>query len=113
MYNFRNDYSEAAHPAVLSAIAAHNGEHVIGYGADDYCASAAQLIKNLCRCPEADVQFLIGGTQTNFTAIAAFLRPLGGGHLRPHRPRQRPTRAARWRPPATSCSRPTPPPTAS
>ena len=34
MYNFRNDYSEAAHPAVLAAIAAHNDEHVIGYGAD-------------------------------------------------------------------------------
>ncbi|MDY4662034.1 threonine aldolase family protein [Pseudoflavonifractor capillosus] len=75
MYNFRNDYSEAAHPAVLAAIAAHNDEHVIGYGADDYCANAARLIKDLCRCPEADVQFLIGGTQTNFTAIAAFLRP--------------------------------------
>ena len=34
MYNFRNDYSEGAHPAVLSALAAHNGEHVVGYGAD-------------------------------------------------------------------------------
>ena len=90
MYNFRNDYSEAAHPAVLAAIAAHNEEHVIGYGADQYCARAAQLIRDLCRCPGADVQFLIGGTQTNFTAIAAFLRPWEGaicahtGHVNGH-----------------------------
>ena len=88
MYHFRNDYSEGAHPAVLTALAAHNGEHVVGYGADQYCAQAAQLIRDLCRCPGADVQFLIGGTQTNFTA-------------------------ARWRPPATSCSRPRPGRTAS
>ena len=90
MYNFRNDYSEGAHPAVLSALAAHNGEHVVGYGADQYCAQAAQLIRDLCRCPGADVQFLVGGTQTNFTAIAAFLRPWEGvicahtGHVNGH-----------------------------
>ena len=90
MYNFRNDYSEGAHPAVLAALAAHNGEHVVGYGADQYCARAAQLIRDLCRCPGADVQFLIGGTQTNFTAVAAFLRPWEGvicahtGHVNGH-----------------------------
>lgn len=90
MYNFRNDYSEGAHPDVLAALLAHNGEHVVGYGADDYCARAAELIRELCRCPEADVQFLIGGTQTNFTAICAFLRPWEGvicassGHVNGH-----------------------------
>ena len=33
------------------------------------------MIKEAFGCPEADVHFLVGGTQTNQTAIAAFLRP--------------------------------------
>ena len=75
MYNFRNDYSEACHPAVLEALTKMNAESVIGYGCDDYCKQCADLIRDLCKAPHADVQFLVGGTQTNFTAIAAFLRP--------------------------------------
>lgn len=75
MYQFRNDYSEGAHPDVLAALSATNLEGNIGYGCDDYCARAAALIQAQCACPTADVQFMIGGTQTNFTAIAAFLRP--------------------------------------
>ncbi len=75
MYSFRNDYSEGAHPDVLAALAATNLEGNAGYGADPYCARAADLIRNLCQAPGADVQFLIGGTQVNFTAICAFLRP--------------------------------------
>lgn len=90
MFRFRNDYSVGAHPKVLEALAAVNSESVIGYGADDYCKKCANLIRCLCEAPEADVQFLIGGTQTNFTAIAAFLRPWEGvlctssGHINGH-----------------------------
>ena len=90
MYQFRNDYSEGAHPEVLDALRATNLEGNVGYGGDEYCARAAALIREQCRCPEADVQFLIGGTQTNFTAIAAFLRPWEGalcaktGHINGH-----------------------------
>ncbi|MEG2118714.1 MAG: beta-eliminating lyase-related protein [Pseudoflavonifractor sp.] len=90
MYSFRNDYSEGAHPAVLKALLATNLEGNIGYGGDAYCARAAELIRSLCKAPEADVQFLIGGTQTNFVAIAAFLRPWEGvicaetGHVNGH-----------------------------
>lgn len=75
MYHFRNDYSVGCHPAVLEAIAAINGENIVGYGKDAYCDKAAQLIKDLCQSPQATVEFMVGGTQTNFTAIAAFLRP--------------------------------------
>ena len=75
MYNFRNDYSEGCHPAVLEALTKVNAESVVGYGADDYCKSCADLIRKQCNAPKAEVQFMIGGTQTNFTAIAAFLRP--------------------------------------
>lgn len=75
MYQFRNDYSQGAHPDVLAALSATNLEGNSGYGSDPYCARAADLIRNLCQAPGADVQFLIGGTQVNFTAICAFLRP--------------------------------------
>ena len=90
MLQFRNDYSVGAHPDVLAAISATNLEGNIGYGTDNYCAKCADLIRDLCQAPQADVQFCIGGTQTNFTAIAAFLRPWEGvicadtGHINGH-----------------------------
>ncbi len=90
MIQLRNDYSVGAHPEVLAALAATNLEGNIGYGADDYCAKCADLIRVQCQAPQADVQFLIGGTQANFTAIAAFLRPWEGvicaesGHINGH-----------------------------
>lgn len=90
MYRFQNDYSFGAHPAVLAALAETSMEGNAGYGADPYCQRAAGLIRDLCRCPQADVQFLVGGTQTNLTAIAAFLRPWEGvisaesGHINGH-----------------------------
>lgn len=90
MLQFRNDYSVGAHPKVLAALAATNLEGNIGYGEDGYCKRCADLIRTLCRAPEARVEFLIGGTQTNFTAIAAFLRPWEGvicahsGHVNGH-----------------------------
>ena len=77
-YLFRNDYSFGAHPKVLAALAETNLEGNIGYGDDPYCARAQDLIRDLCRCPQARVEFLIGGTQVNATAIAAFLRPWEG-----------------------------------
>lgn len=90
VYNFRNDYSEGCHPKVLEALTAVNGESVIGYGQDAYCSKCADLIREQCKAPQADVQFLVGGTQTNFTAIAAFLRPwesvicASTGHINGH-----------------------------
>ena len=77
-YLFRNDYSFGAHPKVLSALAETSLEGNVGYGDDAYCDRAKALIRDLCQCPQAEVQFLIGGTQTNSTAIAAFLRPWEG-----------------------------------
>lgn len=75
MYNFRNDYSYGAHPKVLAALAETNLEGNIGYGDDACCDRAKDLIRSLCGCPGAEVQFLIGGTQTNFVALAFLLRP--------------------------------------
>ena len=75
MLSFRNDYSEGAHPSILKALEAVNLEQMPGYGTDRCCQEAADAIRALCAAPEADVHFLVGGTQVNKTAIAAFLRP--------------------------------------
>lgn len=75
MFNFKNDYSEGCHPRILDALTRTNFDQTVGYGLDEHCANAAALIKKAIGCETADVHFLVGGTQTNLTAISAFLRP--------------------------------------
>ncbi|MBR0599682.1 threonine aldolase family protein [Sinanaerobacter chloroacetimidivorans] len=75
MYSFKCDYSEGAHPRILDALFKTNLEQWDGYGEDIYCSRAAALIKENIGRDDIDVHFLVGGTQTNFTAISAFLRP--------------------------------------
>lgn len=75
MLHFCNDYSEGAHPRVMRALLDSNLESTTGYGCDDYCAAARDALRTRFACPEADVHFLVGGTQTNLVACAAFLRP--------------------------------------
>lgn len=75
MYFFRNDYSEGAHPAVMEALMKTNLEPTVGYGRDAYCASAAEALKRRFACEQAEVHFMLGGTITNLTLIAAALRP--------------------------------------
>lgn len=48
---------------------------------DPYCASAREKIKKVVGRPDADVHFLVGGTQTNMTVIAAALKPVAGRNL--------------------------------
>lgn len=75
MIFLRNDYSLGCHPDVLKALTDTNMELTVGYGLDDFCASAADKIKAVIDCPSADVHFLMGGTQTNLICLSAFLRP--------------------------------------
>lgn len=75
MYYFINDYSEGALPQVLDALTRTNLLSTSGYGTDEYCRAAATAIRARFGCPDADVHFLVGGTQTNTAAISAFLRP--------------------------------------
>lgn len=90
MYSFRNDYSEGAHPKVLEALTKTNLEQTRGYGLDPRCREAAELIRTLCAAPEADVHFLMGGTQTNLLAIEALTKPYEAvvcartGHINVH-----------------------------
>ena len=75
MYSFLCDYSEGAHPRILEALNRTNLEQTDGYGIDPHCDRAVELIKNRIQNDNADIHFFVGGTQTNLTAIAAFLRP--------------------------------------
>ncbi len=75
MYSFRNDYSEGAHPCVMAALAETNMVQTPGYGTDSYCEETRDLIRKKCAVPNADVHFLVGGTQVNLVSCAAFLRP--------------------------------------
>ncbi len=90
MLSFESDYTTGAHPTVLRRLIETNLEPLSGYGTDPYCESARQKIREACVCPEADVRFLVGGTQTNSTIIAALLRDTEGviaaktGHVSLH-----------------------------
>lgn len=74
MVYFDSDYMEGAHPAVLDRLVETNREHSVGYGEDAFSAHARRLIRKACQAPDALVQFLVGGTQTNATVIDALLR---------------------------------------
>ena len=78
MIRFECDYATGAHSQVMAKLMETNLEECPGYGVDTHCARAAELLKELCQAPNADVHFLVGGTQTNMTVIAAALRPHQG-----------------------------------
>ena len=90
MLYFENDYCEGAHPDILKKLVETNFEKVPGYGTDPYCASAKEKIRAACSCPEADVYFISGGTQTNAIVIASMLQRWQGvlaaatGHVAAH-----------------------------
>ena len=74
MIYFDSDYMEGAHPEVMRRLVETNMEHTVGYGSDSYTLQAKEAIRKACATPNALVQFLEGGTQTNATVIDALLR---------------------------------------
>ena len=87
---FASDYMEGAHPQIMQRLIDTNLVKTPGYGTDSYCESARNKIRTACSCPDADVFFLAGGTQTNATVIDAVLRSYQGviaaqtGHIQGH-----------------------------
>ncbi len=73
MISFESDYTNGAHPDILKRFIETNDESVSTYGFDKYSDSAKTKIKEACKCPEADVYFLAGGTQTNSIVISTML----------------------------------------
>ncbi|MDO5539599.1 MAG: low specificity L-threonine aldolase [Eubacteriales bacterium] len=90
MISFECDYAEGAHEAVLKRLMETNMEQLPGYGCDSYCESARKKIRKACGCPDADVFFLMGGTQTNAVVIRTMLAQYEGvlaaatGHIGVH-----------------------------
>lgn len=73
MLHFDSDYMEGAHPEVMRRLLETNLEQTTGYGSDAYCSRAKELIRQACGQPQAQVHFLVGGTQTNATVIDGLL----------------------------------------
>ena len=75
---FHNDYNQICHRAVMEKMMQAAAQQQPGYGEDMHCAAAADMIRKACNNERVYVQFLVGGTQTNLTVIAAALRPHQG-----------------------------------
>ena len=90
MLSFENDYNRGAHPEILRRFLETNMDMEVGYGNDSFCESAREKIRRACGCPDADVFFISGGTQTNAIVIDAMLAKYEGvvsaqtGHIHVH-----------------------------
>ena len=88
--SFVSDYMEGAHPKILHRLMETNMLKTAGYGLDEFSESARKKIRLACGTPDADIFFLVGGTQANATMIDALLRPYQGviapesGHISVH-----------------------------
>lgn len=78
MISFASDYSEGCHPKILEAFIKSNYKQLAGYGADEHTSLARQKIRDACHKHEADVFFLVGGTQTNQLMIDTLLESYQG-----------------------------------
>lgn len=78
MISFESDYIMGAHPEILRRLTETNFEPLTGYGVDKYCSSAKEKIKAACKCENADVWFLVGGTQSNAVVISSMLQRYEG-----------------------------------
>jgi len=89
-YNFKDDYSEGCHPAILQKLSETNLKQQNGYGADDYTKQAKLLIQKKIKNHNADIYFVTGGTQANLIIISSILRPhqsvisASSGHINVH-----------------------------
>ena len=90
MLYFGCDYAEGCHEKILKALTATNMVSTPGYGEDDFCQRAKDKIREYIKCPDADIYFLVGGTQTNQTVIDSMLQNYDGviaaktGHVAVH-----------------------------
>lgn len=90
MLSFESDYNTGAHPEILKRLNETNFERLSGYGADKYCKSAKEKIKKVVGLKSAQVELLVGGTQTNAVVISTMLHDYEGviavdsGHISVH-----------------------------
>ena len=90
MISFESDYNNGMLPEILANLGKTNDEKTSGYGFDPYCDAAKEKIKKAIGNDEAEIYFLVGGTQTNTTVIDSLLMGCEGvicvntGHIEVH-----------------------------
>ncbi len=88
--SFESDYNNGCLPEILRRLSETNDEKSSGYGFDPYTERAKDRIRKACDMTEEEVHFLVGGTQTNATAIDSLLQGCEGvfsvdtGHINVH-----------------------------
>ncbi len=89
MVSFESDYIAGAHPEIIKRLTETNLENLSGYGSDRYSESAKSKIAEAIG-RDVDVEFLVGGTQTNAVIISTMLSDYEGviaartGHVSAH-----------------------------
>lgn len=89
-FKWNNDYNCSAHASIIKALVNTENETYNGYGLDEWCEKASQIIKDKLNDHNVDIHFLVGGTQTNVTVIDHILRPweaavcVESGHINVH-----------------------------
>jgi threonine aldolase len=73
-YDFASDNVAGAMPEVLEALGRFNGGFAAGYGDDEVCAKAGDLIRALLDV-DAEVRFAASGTAANSLCLAALAAP--------------------------------------
>lgn len=90
MLHFESDYIQGTHPEILEYFSKIKNTKLSGYGTDEISESAREKIREACGCPEAEVFFLTGGTQSNMVVIRSLLSLYEGviaaetGHIATH-----------------------------
>lgn len=87
---FASDYQQGAHPDIIARLVETNLDASTGYGTDGHSERARELIRRAIAAPDAEIHFLVGGTQANAVTIKALLAPWQGviaadtGHISTH-----------------------------
>ncbi|WCM22497.1 aminotransferase class I/II-fold pyridoxal phosphate-dependent enzyme [Paraburkholderia bryophila] len=87
-FSFLDDYSEGAHPDILSALTESNYVQQAPYGDDTYSADATNRIKaRLGANFDGAIHYVASGTMANIVSISSCLRPheaviaVSSGHI--------------------------------
>lgn len=79
-----------AHAEILEALRLTNDTPHAGYGMDEWCERASSEIKKYMDSSNADIHYMVGGTQANYVFIMSALRPYQSviapatGHINVH-----------------------------
>lgn len=90
MYFFVNDYNSICYPEILDALKEKIDEANIGYGFDNHCENARDLIRKSLADSSVDIHFIPGGTSANIVGLSLDMRQqdsifaLETGHIKGH-----------------------------